>query len=124
MRCHYEVLAVQKHASDAEIKRAYRLRALACHPDKAVQQGLDVEDANKLFREVQNAYDVLSNAHERAWLVQSPMGELKGAGTIITETLSLPGQTRATLMARRMHPRPRHRRRHHCGDVLSFDRTN
>ena len=43
------------------LKRAYRARALRMHPDKS-----KAPDAEDRFRELQAAYDVLSDARERA----------------------------------------------------------
>lgn len=46
------------------IKKAYRRKALELHPDRNYG---DVENATKLFAEVQSAYQVLSDPQERAW---------------------------------------------------------
>ena len=48
----------------SRIKKAYRRKALELHPDRNFG---NVEEATKLFAEVQSAYDVLSDAQERAW---------------------------------------------------------
>ena len=50
--------------SEIRIKKAYRKRALELHPDRNFG---DVEKSTKLFTEIQSAYDVLSDPHERAW---------------------------------------------------------
>ncbi|KIM39005.1 hypothetical protein M413DRAFT_419390 [Hebeloma cylindrosporum] len=50
----YEVLGVSEEASDDEIKRAYRQRALETHPDKNID---DVDGATKRFARVQEAYE-------------------------------------------------------------------
>lgn len=60
-RDYYEVLGVQKGASDAEIKKAYRSLAKKYHPD--MNPG-DAE-AEKNFKEVNEAYAVLSDADKR-----------------------------------------------------------
>ena len=57
----YDTLGVQKGASAEEIKKAYRKLAAQYHPDK--NPG-DVS-AEEKFKEVQNAYDVLSDAEKR-----------------------------------------------------------
>ncbi|ERF71402.1 hypothetical protein EPUS_07430 [Endocarpon pusillum Z07020] len=61
---YYELLGVERQASDDEIKKAYRKKALELHPDRNYG---NVEHATKLFAEVQSAYEVLSDAQERAW---------------------------------------------------------
>lgn len=62
--CYYELLEVEATATDAEIKKAYRRKALQLHPDKNPH---DVEGANARFTLVRAAYEVLSDAQERSW---------------------------------------------------------
>ena len=57
----YEILGVSKDASDAEIKKAFRRRARELHPD--VNKAADAEDQ---FKELNEAYDVLSDTNKRA----------------------------------------------------------
>lgn len=64
MKCHYEVLNVGRDADDGEIKSAYRKLALKWHPDKNLENN---EFAKEQFQLVQQAYEVLSDKHERAW---------------------------------------------------------
>ncbi|KAE8166173.1 hypothetical protein BDV40DRAFT_13136 [Aspergillus tamarii] len=61
---YYELLQVERNASGEEIKKAYRRRALELHPDRNYG---NVEAATRLFAEIQSAYEVLSDAQERAW---------------------------------------------------------
>ncbi|PYH41159.1 putative C2H2 finger domain protein [Aspergillus saccharolyticus JOP 1030-1] len=61
---YYELLQVARDASGEEIKKAYRKKALELHPDKNFG---NIENATKLFAEVQAAYEVLSDPQERAW---------------------------------------------------------
>lgn len=61
-RDYYEVLGVQKGADEGEIKRAYRTLAKKYHPD--MNPG-DAE-AERKFKEVNEAYDVLSDPDKRA----------------------------------------------------------
>src|SRR5271156_5606933 len=61
---YYELLGVDRQASEDEIKKAYRRKALELHPDRNFG---NVENATKLFAEIQSAYDVLSDPQERAW---------------------------------------------------------
>ena len=57
----YEILGVSKDASESEIKKAFRRRARELHPD--VNKAADAEDQ---FKELNEAYDVLSDPKKRA----------------------------------------------------------
>ena len=61
-RDYYAVLGVQKNASEAEIKKAYRRAAQKYHPDRNPGN----EEAEIKFKEAKEAYEVLSNAQKRA----------------------------------------------------------
>lgn len=60
-RDYYEVLGVSKTASQIEIKKGYRAKAKQYHPDINKE-----EDAEVRFKEVSEAYEVLSNEESRA----------------------------------------------------------
>src|SRR3989338_3537519 len=59
-RDYYEVLQVKKGATDRELKTAYRKLALAWHPDKNKSP-----EAEKKFKEINEAYEVLSNPNKK-----------------------------------------------------------
>lgn len=66
-RDYYEVLGIQKGASEDEIKQAYRKAALKWHPDRWVS-GTDAEKktAEENFKEASEAYSVLSDPQKKA----------------------------------------------------------
>lgn len=61
---YYDLLGVNKSSSAQEIKNAYRKKALEWHPDR--HQGADKEEAEKKFKEINEAYQVLSDANKKA----------------------------------------------------------
>ena len=63
-RDYYEVLGVAKNASDDDIKKAYRKLAMKHHPDR--NQGDAAKKAEEQFKEVKEAYEMLSDADKRA----------------------------------------------------------
>jgi molecular chaperone DnaJ len=60
----YEVLGVNKDAGEDEIKKAYRKLAMKHHPDR--NQGEDAKGSEEKFKEVKQAYEILSDASKRA----------------------------------------------------------
>lgn len=72
---YYELLGVERHATDDEIKKAYRRKALELHPDR--NYGSE-ENATRIFSEVQAAYEVLSDPQERAWYDSHESAILRG----------------------------------------------
>lgn len=95
MKCHYEVLQIERNASDEEIKKSFRKLALEWHPgfffniifiyaffclnlsfsDKNPHR---LEEAHERFTVIQQAYDVLSDPQERAWYDRHREEILKG----------------------------------------------
>jgi molecular chaperone DnaJ len=61
-RDYYEVLGVERSATDEEVKRAYRKLAVKFHPDK----NPDDSHAEEKFKELGEAYDVLIDPNKRA----------------------------------------------------------
>jgi DnaJ-class molecular chaperone len=83
MKDYYEVLGVKKTASEAEIKSAYRKKALEWHPDRN-----KAPEANDRFKEINKAFEVLSDSSKRQTydqlghqaFEQSGAGSGQGAG--------------------------------------------
>lgn len=60
---YYDILGISKNATADEIKKAYRKQALEWHPDRHKD---DKEAAEKKFKEINEAYQVLSDPQKRA----------------------------------------------------------
>jgi molecular chaperone DnaJ len=82
-RDYYEVLGVEKSASERDLKNAFRSLARKYHPDRSSE-----ENAEDKFKEIQEAYAVLSDAEKRAQYDRfghngpsgSPFGGFGGGG--------------------------------------------
>ncbi|HIP94031.1 MAG TPA: molecular chaperone DnaJ [Leucothrix sp.] len=61
-QCYYEVLSVQRNCSEGELKKSYRRMAMKYHPDR----NPDNKEAEHKFKEVKEAYEILSNSQKRA----------------------------------------------------------
>lgn len=75
-RCYYEVLGTAKTASAEELKRAYRKLAMQYHPDRNPGDA----EAEVRFREVSEAYAVLSDEEKRARYDRYGHAGLEGGG--------------------------------------------
>jgi len=63
-RDYYEILGIKKAASLDEIKKAYRTMALRHHPDRVAHE--QKKEAEEKFKEISEAYAVLSDSKKRA----------------------------------------------------------
>ncbi|MEL0202536.1 MAG: DnaJ domain-containing protein, partial [Flavobacteriaceae bacterium] len=72
----YDILGVSKQASEAEIKKAYRKKAIQYHPDK--NPGDQTAEAN--FKKAAEAYEVLSDSKKRAQYDQYGHAAFEGGG--------------------------------------------
>ncbi|MDI6777171.1 MAG: molecular chaperone DnaJ [Syntrophales bacterium] len=75
-RCYYEVLGVQRDASEDEIKRNYRKLAMQCHPDRNPGD----KKAEESFKEAAEAYAVLMDREKREIYDRYGHEGLSGAG--------------------------------------------
>ncbi|KAE9446973.1 hypothetical protein C3L33_21138, partial [Rhododendron williamsianum] len=72
---YYAVLGVSKNAGKSDIKSAYRKLARSCHPDVNKEPG-----AEQKFKDISNAYEVLSDDEKRSIYDRYGEAGLKGAG--------------------------------------------
>ncbi|CAH1372364.1 unnamed protein product [Tenebrio molitor] len=93
-RDYYKILGINKDASDDEIKKAYRKLALKYHPDKNKSP-----EAEEKFKEIAEAYEVLSDKKKRdvydAYGEDGLKGGISGGGPS-TFTYTFHGDPRAT----------------------------
>ncbi|WP_396638488.1 molecular chaperone DnaJ [Maribacter sp. R77961] len=73
---YYDILGISKSASAAEIKKAYRKKALQYHPDKNPGDA----KAEEMFKKSAEAYEVLSDADKKARYDQFGHAAFEGGG--------------------------------------------
>ncbi|GAV07702.1 hypothetical protein RvY_17511 [Ramazzottius varieornatus] len=90
MKCHYDILEVARDAKVDDIKKARDRLAKKFHPDKALQSGDAslVQEYTVTFRLIQQAYEVLSDAHERAWY-DSHRDQILSSKTAVQEDIDI-----------------------------------
>uniref|UniRef100_M3ZU75 DnaJ heat shock protein family (Hsp40) member B6b n=1 Tax=Xiphophorus maculatus TaxID=8083 RepID=M3ZU75_XIPMA len=74
---YYQILGVQRNASQEDIKKAYRKLALKWHPDKNPD---NKEEAERRFKELSEAYEVLSDENKRSHYDRYGKDGLNGGG--------------------------------------------
>ncbi|MDX9746237.1 MAG: molecular chaperone DnaJ [Syntrophales bacterium] len=75
-RCYYEVLGVERTASEETIKKSYRKMAMLYHPDRNPGN----KEAEEKFKEAAEAYEILSNVQNRELYDRYGHEGLNGAG--------------------------------------------
>src|SRR3984957_3217831 len=76
MADYYDILEISRSATADEVKKAYRKKALQYHPDKNPGDA----NAEKRFKEISEAYEVLSDDNKKRLYDQYGKEALSGAG--------------------------------------------
>ncbi len=115
-RDYYEVLGVERNASDSELKSAYRKLALQYHPDRNPGNH---DEATEKFKEITEAYGVLADSQKRAAYDRYGHAGVAGAAsqgwpdvssTIFTDFEDLFGEFFGGVFGRQRGPRTRAQR--------------
>lgn len=89
----YDILGVDVNATESEIKKAYRALAIKYHPDRNKEQG-----SEEKFKEIVNAYDILSNEEKRRLYDQFGEEGLQGNGDPMANMFRHMNQPRQPVM--------------------------
>src|SRR5690554_4428996 len=73
---YYEILGISKNATAAEIKKAYRKKAIQYHPDKNPGD----QEAEAMFKKAAEAYEILSDPNKRSRYDQYGHSAFEGGG--------------------------------------------
>ena len=84
-RDYYEVLGVDKSASDQDIKKAFRRVAMKYHPDR----NPDDESAGEKFKEAQEAYEVLGDGDKKAAYDRFGHAGVDGNAVLVVASIAL-----------------------------------
>ena len=90
MKNYYKILQVDKDASPEIIKVAYKLLVKKNHPD--LKEGIEKQEAEEKIKEINEAYDVLSNPEEKAKYDQTIINEFVSQeqyNVILNENMNL-----------------------------------
>eukprot|EP01018_Ginkgo_biloba_P038263 Gb_01966 [translate_table: standard] len=122
---YYKILGLRKDASKDDIKDAFRKLAMKFHPDRHTKSSKAVqEDAIRRFKEVSEAYDVLSDDKKRAVYCRS--GSYYGGSTYRGGYNSHQGTYRggySTYQTRASRPNYSHSRSFRFGSPLHYFST-
>jgi DnaJ-class molecular chaperone len=77
---YYKILEIDKSANEAEIKKAYRKLALKWHPDKNNESEEHHKMAEKMFKDVNEAYSLLSDPKKKQMIDQGMNPDDPGFG--------------------------------------------
>ena len=74
MSDYYNILGINKNATEMEIKKAYKKMAVKWHPDKNLD---NKKQAEQKFKEISEAYQVLSNAEKEKYMIDMEKKDFK-----------------------------------------------
>ncbi|XP_020098510.1 uncharacterized protein LOC109717250 [Ananas comosus] len=100
-KSYYQVLGVPRDASAGDVRAAYRRLAMKWHPDRSAREPWLVEEANRRFQQIQEAYKVLSDEKKRELYnagfydpIQEDEDEVEGFHEFFQEMLRLMAKVR------------------------------